>query len=135
MSDYGIKIASPGYDINDPSIGNYLFHSTYPLLKIQGIYTGSGAFTNGVESLIATIPHNLGYTPMFDVLVGFNSTNTTPTNWYPLSYYVNYPTLGQLEYVKCYTDNTNLYFYYYSSGGGNGYGFYKAVIYYDPLNP
>lgn len=134
MGDYGVKIAKPGYDTTDPSMGNYIFHSAYPLLKIKRIDSGSHVSTSGVESLIATIAHNLGYAPMFDVLVGFNNTNTTPSIYYPLSYYVNYPTLGALHYMKCYTDSTNLYIYSYQNDG-SPYVFYKSVIYYDPINP
>lgn len=133
MGNYGVKIAKPGKNTSSTDLSDYNFHSTYPLLKIKSI-TNSFAHANNnfAESLVATIYHGLGYPPMFDVMVGFNSSTTPPTNFYPSSYYVNYPFLGDLEYMKIYSDNDNLYIYSY---GPTKYVFYKAVIYYDPINP
>lgn len=135
MGDYGIKIAKPASGtVTATSLDKYNFHSKYPLLKIKRIDTGSALANTGAERLIAQINHGLGYAPMFDVVVGFNSVNTTPTIWYPMSYYINYPGLGALSYLKIFTDSTYLYIYSYKNDG-NEYVFYKSVIYFDPINP
>jgi hypothetical protein len=134
MGNYGIKVTEPGQGVTETSPGKYRYHSSYPLLKIKGIYTGHTYAATGAERLIAQITHSLGYAPMFDVLLGLNSVESTPTNWYPISRYIIYPVLGAWQYFKIYSDATYLYIYSYKNDG-NEYVYYKAVIYYDPINP
>lgn len=134
MGNYGIKVTEPGQAVTESSPGKYRYHSSYPLLKIKGIYTGHTYAATGAERLIAQITHSLGYAPMFDVFVGFNSSESTPTNFYPSQRYIIYPVLGAWQYMKVYSDATYLYIYSYRNDG-NEYVYYKAVIYYDPINP
>lgn len=134
MGNYGIKVTEPGQAVTETSPGKYRYHSSYPLLKIKSITEGhTYAATNG-ERLIAQINHSLGYAPMFDVLIGKNSSENTPSTWYPSARYVVYPVLGAWEYMKIYSDSTYLYIYSFKNDG-NEYVYYKAVIYYDPINP
>ena len=135
--DYGIKKAKSGYAVDDASPGNYDVHSSYPFLKIKSITEGH-AYTTGyanAERAVATIAHSLGYAPMFDLLIGFNSSESTPTNWYPLSFFINYPFLGAFAYINAYTNNDNLIIKYSAEDSSAKYVYYKAVIYYDPVNP
>jgi hypothetical protein len=134
MGNYGIKIAKPGSSISSTSLKDYIFHSTYPILKIKSIYKGYG-YVNPYysETQVVSISHGLSYAPMFNCLVGISSSSTPPTNWYPLAFYVNYPLLGLLQYTRAYTTSSNFYLYYY--GSGSTYVHYKVIIYYDPVNP
>lgn len=137
MGNYGIKVAKSGYSITDSSPGNYQYHSSYPLLKIHSITSGHtyAAGSVSTQRLIAQIDHSLEYPPMYNVIVGYNTSETTPTIWYPSSYYVVYPALGLTSYLNVYTDDTYLYIYFCPGDNGNRYVYYKAAIYYDPLNP
>lgn len=135
MGNYGAKITEPGEAVTETSPGKYRYHSAYPLLKIKSITSGHTYKANGgTEATIATISHGLGYTPMFDVMLGFNSSESTPTTWYPMSFYILYPGLGAITYCNIYSDTSNLNIKVYKNDG-NTYVYYKAVIYYDPINP
>lgn len=134
MGNYGIKITEPGNATTETSPSKYRYHSSYPLLKIKAINSGHTYAATGAERLIAQIDHSLGYAPMFDVMVGFNSSESTPTTWYPMSFYILYPGLGAISYLKIYTDTQYLNIYSYKNDG-SVYVYYKSVIYYDPINP
>lgn len=135
MADYGIKIAKSGFDINSSSLGNYIYHSSYPVLKIKQSGSGYTYFSSSGEITIATIPHNLGYSPMFNVLVGSSSSISPPTNFYLHSFFIVYPGLGYYIFFNVYSDNNNLYIKYNTSTSSSGYIHYKYIIYYDPINP
>lgn len=135
MGNYGIKVTEPGNAVTETSPGKYRYHSSYPLLKIKSTHSGYTQTTGLSEALILQVTHSLGYSPMFDAMVGINSTTTSPSTWYPLSFYSLYPTLGWLEYVNAYSDSTYFYLKFKHGDTGTRYIHYKAVIYYDPINP
>jgi len=63
---YGIKAVKPGENITTTDSLDWNLNTTYPLLKIFGVYTGTiGGADHPFEDMdIVTISHNLGYKPM-----------------------------------------------------------------------
>lgn len=74
---YGIKVSQLGYDVQTAADQNLLFSSSWPLIKIA--FTDSVSIPAGTTK---TIPHNLGYPPLFfsqclDVTLTNTSIQTT----------------------------------------------------------
>lgn len=62
-----VRFAKPGYDVDDGD-QHLVYNSKYPLLLIADQGAGSLSFSNGVDSSKSiSIPHNLGYKPMYYV--------------------------------------------------------------------
>lgn len=74
MSDFGLKISLPGYDVNTATPEQCSIHSSYPPLKAKleqsdpHIATVSIDFTakvtQGVTLTLYQIPHGYGYIPL-----------------------------------------------------------------------
>lgn len=68
MTDFGIKVSKPLFDVNTAADKDMILTSKYPFLKayLQGsfdvVVTAAGVFTN-------TISHNFGYKPAYLHLV------------------------------------------------------------------
>ena len=62
MGDHGIKVSQPGFDVKTATPSQLVFSSKYQTLKVK--QQGSGVITHD-GGRTATIPHNLGYVPMF----------------------------------------------------------------------
>lgn len=84
---YGIKVSQAGYSVGTAADQNLLFSSSWPVLKIG--FTDSVAVPAGET---VTIPHHLGYPPLFfsqclDVTLFNTSIQTTvdSTNLYLIS--------------------------------------------------
>lgn len=60
-SSFGIKVSRPGFDVKTAAPNELAFSSAYKTLKVSS--SGSGTLTQA--SRTATIPHNLGYIPIF----------------------------------------------------------------------
>jgi len=72
MTNYGIKVSKAGYDVKTCDPNKLVFSSKYSTLRVK--QQGSGIITHSGGRTI-TIPHNLGYVPMFLV-------HTTPDPLY-----------------------------------------------------
>lgn len=74
MSDYGLKVSLPGYDVNTATPEECAIHSAYasPKVKIDATprHYGTVRITfnsdtpNNVDTAVYTVPHGYGYTPM-----------------------------------------------------------------------
>jgi len=129
MTDYGIKVSQPGYDVKTATPSQLVFSSKYQTLKIHS--QGSGTVTHS-GGRIATINHNLGYIPQFLVHLSLPSQAT---------YYIapiNSP--GLKGEVFAYADASNLYveatddfgwYYSYTAGEQNNYGREDGSGYYN----
>lgn len=111
--NYGIKVSRPGYNVNTANPNELAFSSAFKTLKVHS--SGSGSMTNSTRTI--TIPHNLGYIPLFMVHAeenkGFGSTlfssgdyGLTPLG---LSGVLANPSLGSNDDLFAYADATNLY--------------------------
>jgi len=65
MSDFGIKVAKPGFDVGNADVKDQVFNSEHNSLKIW--MTGSKNITigAGISEYSAIVAHNLGYIPFF----------------------------------------------------------------------
>lgn len=73
-SKYGIRVVRPGYDANDPNLDrrNVTFDSTMEHLQFQDKYYQTHTWdTTGLK----TIPHGLGFAPMFLAYLKKNGSN------------------------------------------------------------
>lgn len=116
MSNYGIKISRPGFDVNTAGPQELAFSSAYKTLKINS--QGSGTLTNA--SRTATIAHNLGYVPVFMVHstypITLQGAGLTATD------YVLGPVGDTNGILYAYADSTNLYIKAQSNFGVLTYG-------------
>lgn len=62
MGNYGFKVSQPGFDVKTATPSQLVFSSKYQTLKVK--QQGSGTITDSGGRTV-TIPHNLGYVPMF----------------------------------------------------------------------
>lgn len=101
--NYGIKVSQLGYNVLTAADQNLLFSSSWPVLKID--LTASVTISAGAT---VTVPHNLGYPPLFfSKVTDVTISNTT---------------------VQTYVDSSNLYLV---SGSASS----QAVRYYICRNP
>lgn len=113
MSDYGIKVSKPGYDVKTAAANNLVFSSEYSTLRVK--QQGSGTVKHSTGRTV-TIAHNLGYVPMFLV-------HSTPAELWSYGggfyqsgdYFIN-PVVPVVtgachlgRGVTAYADDTNLY--------------------------
>lgn len=98
MTDYGIKVSKPGYDVKTATPQQLVFSSKYPTLRIHSRGTGSVTHTGG---RISTIYHGLGYVPMFTVYAKGTGDSTM----------VRLPYVNDVNesIVSAYADDENLY--------------------------
>ena len=63
MSEFGIKIAQPGFDVRSAAERNLSLYTKYPIDKIA--FDEDGVLDVGILDIFAfkTIEHNLGYKP------------------------------------------------------------------------
>lgn len=68
MSNIGIKISQPGFDVKTAADNELVIKSSYPALKIHSVGSGTESITyaDGGE-YITLATHNLGYRPFFAV--------------------------------------------------------------------
>lgn len=107
MGDYGLKIAK-GININSPEPRDFIFNSKYGSVKIAkeaGFY--KEVTINGPASTTktVTIPHNLGFPPMFMVFL-----EATPVTG---QWYCGWSIPGNVNLLPggggTSSDNTNIY--------------------------
>lgn len=141
MSDYGIKVTTPGKDITSSTVGDYVLWSKYKNPKTYIVGTASFHITDEAYSQsnhhIVTITHNLGYAPLVFLYwnTGSNYGNDTlaMSQWTP--HYA-------VEYIGANADNTHftIEYIYWNLGlgdgltglGGTSYNF-KYYIMIDPM--
>lgn len=99
MSDHGLKISKPGVNVLEAEPEELVFSSKYKTMRIES--RGSGTVNSSVSSGLVTIPHRLGYVPMFMVHVDPNQTGN-----YVMAPYKS--TSGN-QVLSTYADETNLY--------------------------
>ena len=90
MSDYGVKVSRPGYDVNVASDTNLIMSSGFNTLKVVKIIDMTGE---------ASVAHGLGYTPTYIFLRSSKAGEWTIGN-------PGY-TEGMLSTI--YVDDTNVY--------------------------
>jgi hypothetical protein len=112
-SGYGIKISRPGFDVNTAGPNQLSFSSAYKTLKVNS--SGSGTLTDSTRTI--TIPHNLGYVPLFMVHTTMDAGFGTSSGLFSSGDYALTPagfsgvvgtTTGEDD-LFAYADTTNLY--------------------------
>lgn len=111
--DYGIKVSRPGFSAQTAAINELAFSSKFKTLKVYD--HGSGSLTS--SSRTATIPHNLGYVPVFMVhttmSTGFGGSLFDSSDYVlapaGLSGVLSDPMVGTNDDLFAYADTTNLY--------------------------
>ncbi len=111
--NYGIKVSRSGFDVKTARPNELAFSSAYKTLKVHSF--GSGSITD--SSRIVTIPHNLGYVPIF--MVHTTMDKTIAGNLFSSGDYVLTPagtgslladpSIGENNDLFAYADATNLY--------------------------
>jgi len=74
--NHGVKVAKHGHNVKTASIGDLIFTSSFPVLKIKHMGTGSVTVPNGgtaPDDLVYT--HSLGYIPKFAFLIQWYDLN------------------------------------------------------------
>lgn len=100
MTNIGIKISKPGFDVKTASDNELVFTSEYPALKIQGQGTGTRTFTDN-EGFELLEEHDLGYIPFFNIWVDTGAGyKMTPFGEYQDDYWIGY--LGSAKTDKLY---------------------------------
>lgn len=110
---YGIKVSRPGFDVFSARPNELSFNSQYKTLKVHT--AGSGSLTD--SSRTVTIPHNLGYVPVFMVHntmdAGFGSSLFSSSDYVlspsGLGGVLADPSAGYNDDLFAYADSTNLY--------------------------
>ncbi len=130
MKDYGIRISYDGYDVKTCDDIDCVLTSKYPLLK--GSLSGNGTITvSSGYTQVVSIPHNLGYIPMFRVLSDANLG---------IGSYVQVPYLDSTafttNFITARADSTNCYieFYWEEWGGSSATYAYSYFIFVDKGN-
>jgi len=98
MTDYGIKVSRPGYDVKTATPEQLAFSSKYSTFKIHA--RDSGTVNSASGGGLATIAHGLGYTPAFLVHVDPGQLGR---------YCVAPYGTDDKQLVYAYADSTNLY--------------------------
>lgn len=132
MSDYGMKVSQPGYDVKTAPKERLVISSKYDTLKV--FMSGSGSIAvaaapapYGYSLEIVTIAHNLGYKPAFfafsdSILSG--SDKFAPYNW---------ANVGGAPSQQAYAvDTSNLYLYFRNPFTAFTFH-YRYFIYYNEL--
>lgn len=129
------KITKPGKDISSSDPRDFNLDTDFEAI-IRAVDTGSGTVTinGGVGSTTTvTIPHNLGYTPFFQVFLVWNGFSND--DYQPGSMYNADPDTASIEYIPK-VDATNLILRFFNSAGVGG-GLATVTYYYfigrDPL--
>lgn len=117
MSDFGFKIALPGYDVKTATPEQCSLHSTYPHMKIQrptgGVnfwntanYVFSSSPALGTTTDLLTVTHGYGYNP---ASMAFVYAVTGAGSQFPIDSYMCLPaSLGTgtvVQSFRCYADN------------------------------
>ena len=111
---YKAAISKPGVNVGTAVKPNdFIFSSDYNTLK----YSTSGTYAMTTQhSAVATISHNLGYTPFFNTFVNqFDGSAPGGTGQFAQAPYFN--LTSPLRAARAYIDNTNLYLSYNASSG------------------
>jgi len=132
MSDFGIKISQPGYDVKTAAKERLVFSSQYDTFKLFKSGSGSQAVPASVGTTsgkaIVTIAHDLSYTPAF---ICFTSTPYSADD--QMSPYA-YKGVGSLHNIaKYYVDTSNLYIILYNAINSIKTFYYRYHIYYNEL--
>lgn len=133
MTNFGIKIAKPGFDVKTAGYKDLLFHSSYPLLKIKISGTGSITPTIGGSTIVTAYTHSLGYNPLFDFFTQWYdpSTGTKQTTYRRVS--ITDQIASGFNLYVAYVDTTKLYFRIDANVGSGVSLDYKYYLYYDPI--
>ena len=90
MTDYGIKISKPGFDVKTAGFGDLIFHSDYPVLKIKSQGTGQITYTHdGAGNDILVETHDLGYEPLFSFM----------SQWYDIDSSIKRDSFRQAPFI------------------------------------
>lgn len=65
MSNYGIKVTKPGFDITDADVKDQVFNSEHNSLKIWMAGNTSISIGASTAEYSTTVAHGLGYIPFF----------------------------------------------------------------------
>ncbi len=106
MSDYGIKVSEPGYDVNTAEDINLSLKSSLEMLKV--FMSGSVAMSGDQE-----ITHNLGYVPQFLVFT-YDGVKT-------------YMATGNVGYAVAKADTNKLYIQDQGDVSAKYYIFYEQA--------
>lgn len=112
--DFGIKVSRDGFDVKTASLDQLAFSSGGTLagqpvqLQLTHKY---GYMTNVLGRNVQTIPHGLGYVPMFAVFARYRVTGVD-YNWIVPQW--TEPISQQIS--DTWADTSNIYFYDWSSG-------------------
>ena len=136
-NNYGLKVTLPGINVGSAGLKDLLFHSKYPLLKIQSKGSGSVNLTDGGAGFnIVVATHNLGYQPLFFLFsTYYDSFSNAMVNNYRRMPLAVRSSGGLLREYYTPTVNTTQLLYSGSTAGGDGLTHtinYYYVIYYEP---
>lgn len=133
-----MKMSKVGYDVKTADLGDLLLHSSYPVLKIKEIGTGSITYTHdGASTEVTVATHDLGYIPIFMFLTQwYNIDSDALETSYRVAPFFDWLVGGAVvTRARPYATTTQLK---YEVGSYTGSGEvsttlnYIYVIYYDP---
>jgi hypothetical protein len=133
MSNWGLKVALPGYDVHTATPEQCAIHSSYPSPKVKIDATprhyGTIRITfnnnppSGTTTTLYTVAHGYNYTPMALAAGTFSDFMSEMDGTLPLE-----PTATLEIFIE--TDDTNMYLkMYYESGFGSIIGNKLTVSY------
>jgi hypothetical protein len=137
MTDYGMKVSKPGYDVKTASDKDLVFSSKFDTFRVA--VTGTGSLTSDATNpKTATHAHGLGYTPAFivysEIHAGFGEPSTGNFYILPHSSPLHIGGSRPDECIMASIDDTNLYirmgFNVLLSGRVINY---KYVVFHNPI--
>lgn len=97
MTDYGVKISKPGYDVKTAGLSNQVFNSERNCIKLDKSQSGSFSRTVGAGfSETVTISHSFGFSPAFLVWIRIDG-----------EWYFQYVGSQAVDFFNCITYSNN----------------------------
>jgi len=122
MTNYGMRISKEGVDVKTGADKDMVVTSKYANLK--GAITGSasGVAVDGTTTTITINTHNLGYIPIFQTNINYNSEG----------FYRLIPTQIEIDFFCwAHADSTKLYISLYNNTGSSKAVSFKYYIFLD----
>lgn len=119
VSDFGVKISLPGYDVASATPEQCAVHSSYPPIKAKTGQTNphiatvkvnfTATVTQGVTHTLYSIPHGYGYVPLTISNIFFDDGGPIQLSG------LGYTGVGVTLDIRAYCDATNFYITLYDN--------------------